>query len=93
MFISHESTKARNRTDVFRVFVFSRHVRGLLFLVLSLIISAIDAHAQIVRPRADVATVVEQEKVRAGDTARVALQVRRVVWRFDSVEVPFGRQV
>ena len=42
---------------------------------MALSVLVIDAHAQMARPRAAVATVVEQTPVRSGEPTRVALQV------------------
>jgi thiol:disulfide interchange protein DsbD len=44
-------------------------------LVVALACGTTVGHAQMVRPKADIATVVEHESVRAGSPARVALQV------------------
>ena len=53
----------------------TRASRLFVLVIAALSLSTTLAHAQVVRPKADVATVVEQETVRAGSSARLALQV------------------
>jgi thiol:disulfide interchange protein len=52
-----------------------RNPRVWIALIGALIATSVAADAQMVRPKADIATVVERESIRAGGPARVVLQV------------------